>query len=157
MKITDNYVFFKSGVLSQWYKKDMTIDGVKFTSCEQYMMYMKAKTFNDDEIADKILNTNNPAEQKQFGRQVKNFDKNVWDSLCLSIVYKGNLNKFTQNNTIKEYLLSFENRFFVEASPTDKIWGIGLDINDKNIDNPLNWRGTNLLGTVLTLVRNELM
>lgn len=75
---------------------------------------------------------------------------------CLSIVYKGNLAKFTQNQKLQEELLNTEDRFLVEASPLDSIWGIGMAENDEGVDNPLNWKGLNLLGQVLTLVKNQL-
>ena len=156
MKITDKYVFFWNGFLSQWYPSQMTIDGIKFTSCEQYMMYKKAELFDDTEIMWDILLTDSPKEQKRLGRMVKNFNKDIWDKKCFSIVYKGNLNKFQQNNELKNQLKQTENKYLVEASPYDTIWGIGFGEDDENIEDPSRWNGLNLLGSVLMLVRNNL-
>ena len=155
MKITDNYVFFWSGIYSQWHKAPMTIDKVEYNSCEQYMMHQKALLFGDNEIAELIMKETNPREQKKYGRMIKNFDKSTWDKNCLAIVYEGNLAKFSQNADLKEKMLSTGNRIFVEASPLDNIWGIGLDENAKGIENPSYWLGLNLLGQALTIVKKE--
>ena len=156
MKITDNYVFFWNGIYSQWHKAPMTIDKVEYNSCEQYMMHQKALLFGDNDIAELIMKETNPREQKKYGRMIKNFDKSTWDKNCLAIVYEGNLAKFSQNADLKEEMLSTGNRIFVEASPLDNIWGIGLDENVEGIENPSYWLGLNLLGQVLTLVKQEI-
>ena len=157
MKITNKYVFFWSGIYSQWHKANMTIDGVKYNSCEQYMMHQKALTFGDKEIAKLIMEETNPKEQKKYGRMIKNFDKSVWDKVCLGIVIKGNYFKFKQNENLRTQLLSMKDRVFVEASPVDHIWGIGMSEDDPNVEYPMCWKGLNLLGQAITIVRNELV
>ena len=156
MKITDKHVFFWNGIYSQWHKASMTVDNIEYNSCEQYMMHQKALLFGDSEIAELIMNESNPKEQKKYGRMIKNFDKAAWDKNCLAIVYEGNLAKFTQNVELREQMLSTENRIFVEASPFDSQWGIGMDENAPGVENPSYWMGLNLLGQALTLVKNEL-
>ncbi len=157
MRITDKYVFFWNGIYSQWYEAPMIIDGIEYNCCEQYMMHQKALTFGDTEIAKLIMEETNPRLQKKFGRMISNFDKSVWDKCCVSIVYKGNYAKFTQNKELKESLLLTDKRILVEASPVDNIWGIGMAENDKGVENPLNWKGLNLLGQALNLVKQELI
>lgn len=156
MKITNKYVFFWDGIYSQWHKATMEIDGSIYNSCEQYMMHQKALVFGDVEIADKIMEESNPREQKKFGRMIKNFDKSIWDSCCLGIVYRGNLAKFTQNTELGEQLLETGDRILVEASPLDKIWGIGMGEEDPGIEDPSNWKGLNLLGQAITLVKQQM-
>jgi ribA/ribD-fused uncharacterized protein len=156
MKTTDKYVFFWNGIYSQWHKAPMTIDKIEYNSCEQYMMHQKALLFEDNEIAKLIMKESNPREQKKYGRMIKNFDKSTWDKNCLAIVYEGNLAKFSQNEDLKEEMLSTGNRIFVEASPLDNIWGIGLAEDTEGIDNPSFWLGLNLLGQALTLVKQEI-
>lgn len=156
MKITDKHVFFWNGIYSQWHKAPMTIDKIEYNSCEQYMMHQKALLFGDTEIAELIMEESNPREQKKYGRMIKNFDKSLWDKNCLAIVYEGNLAKFTQNADLKEEMLNTGNRFFVEASPLDTIWGIGMAEDEMGIDDPSFWQGLNLLGQTLTLVKNQL-
>jgi ribA/ribD-fused uncharacterized protein len=156
MKTTDKYVFFWNGIYSQWHKAPMTIDKIEYNSCEQYMMHQKALLFEDNEIAKLIMKESNPREQKKYGRMIKNFDKSTWDKNCLAIVYEGNLAKFSQNEDLKEEMLSTGNRIFVEASPLDNIWGIGLAEDTAGIDNPSFWLGLNLLGQALTLVKQEI-
>lgn len=156
MKITNKHVFFWNGIYSQWHKAPMTIDGIEYNSCEQYMMHQKALLFDDHIIADLIMQEKNPREQKKYGRQIRNFDKALWEKNCLAIVFEGNLAKFSQNPGLKAEMLSTGNKIFVEASPLDNIWGIGLDENAENIDDPSYWLGLNLLGQALTLVKNQL-
>jgi ribA/ribD-fused uncharacterized protein len=156
MKSTKKHIFFWNGIYSQWHKAPMTIDRIEYNSCEQYMMHQKALLFGDEEIAELIMQETNPREQKKFGRMIKNFDKATWDKNCLAIVYEGNLAKFRQNADLKEQMLLTKNKIFVEASPLDSIWGIGLAEDAEGIDDPSYWLGLNLLGQALTLVKNQL-
>lgn len=156
MRITNKHVFFWNGIYSQWHKAPMTIGGIEYNSCEQYMMHQKALLFDDHIIADLIMQEKNPKEQKKYGRQIRNFDKAIWDKNCLAIVFEGNLAKFSQNPELKAEMLSTGNKIFVEASPLDHIWGIGLDEHAENVDDPSYWLGLNLLGQALTLVKNQL-
>ena len=141
MKITDKHVFFWNGIYSQWYPSSFTIDGNQFVTCEQYMMYEKAILFGDKEIADKILLTELPNEQKALGKLVKGFDRTLWDQHCFSIVYQGNLAKFTQNPELKEELIATGDRVLVEASPYDFIWGIKLGDEQFNLADIWNKNG----------------
>lgn len=151
------YTFFWSGPFSQWAKSKFTTDGQTFNTAEQYMMYSKAKLFEDEEIATKILATSNPRVQKMLGRQVRGFDAEVWQVAAVDVVYKGNYAKFTQNPKLMKCLLATEGTVLVEASPYDKIWGIGLGENDARRIPPKQWPGTNLLGLVLTQLREDLI
>ncbi len=156
MKKTNNYVFFWNGIYSQWDFWNMTIDGITFNCCEQYMMYQKAVFFEDYEIARRILHEVSPREQKSLGRQIKGFDREKWDKACVGFVFKGNYAKFTQNEVLKRELLETGDRILVEASPKDFIWGIGMHEDDAGVENPGNWKGTNLLGWTITLVKKEI-
>ena len=151
-----NYVFFWNGIYSQWYQAPMTIDGIEYNCCEQYMMHQKALTFGDTETAELIMKAKHPKDQKALGRQVKNFDKAKWDTVSIGIVYKGNYAKFSQNVELADELLATGNKIMVEASPYDTIWGIGMGEKEPGINDPANWRGLNLLGWSIMLVRKEL-
>jgi ribA/ribD-fused uncharacterized protein len=156
MKITNKYVFFWNGIYSQWYSSRMTIDGIEYNCCEQYMMHQKALTFGDTIIAEMILESSDPKEQKSLGRKVSGFNKDKWDDVCIGIVFKGNLAKFSQNELLKKTLLSTDDKILVEASPYDKIWGIGLAEDHPDIEDPSKWKGLNLLGWSITMVKKEL-
>ena len=120
----NKYYFFWGGPFSQWALADMVINGVKYNCYEQYMMAKKAEMFEDTEIFEKILDEKDPKEQKAFGRKVKNFDKEVWESHAREIVYVGNYHKFRQSERCFEELERSRGQIIVEASPDDTIWGI---------------------------------
>lgn len=141
---------------SQWLPALFQVDGIEYKNTEQYMMAQKAKLFGDDEIFQKILTTANPKEIKALGRLVKNYQESVWVEHRFEIVVKGNLAKFSQNQQLKQFLLNTKDRILVEASPVDKIWGVGLAADDENAEKPLQWKGLNLLGFALMEVRKQL-
>ena len=142
--------------LSQWYPCEFKEDNITYTSAEQYMMAEKAKLFGDDEIRREILSTSDPRKCKALGRKVKNFDKAVWDKNKEKIVRHGNAEKFMQNRELRNFLLSTGDKVLAEASPVDRIWGIGLGKNNPNALNPEKWRGQNLLGFALMNARNDI-
>ena len=155
----DVYIEPNETCLSQWFPSEFVDkNGRQFCCCEQYMMANKAELFGDSENLQKILASRNPDEIKTLGREVKNFDQDVWDKNCQEIVFQGNLYKFSQNEKLKNYLLSETfDTIFVEASPYDGIWGIKLGISKAKTVSPLNWKGTNFLGFQLTRVRDYLL
>lgn len=150
------FEFFFAGPFSQWYFADFVVDGIKYCTAEQYMMAGKARLFKDEQTLAKILLSRYPRDQKQLGREVKNFKVDVWNAHARDIVYEGNWAKFTQNPGLRDILLKTEDRLLVEGSPTDQVWGVGLSCSDGNIQNPKNWKGTNWLGEVLTRVRDDI-
>jgi len=148
------YTFFwaNKSPFSQWYPSKFTdFNGVGFSRAEQYMMYAKAIMFGDDCVAKKILETTEPWEQKNLGRQVSGFDFTIWNAHCREIVTVGNYFKFTQNEKLKKTLLLTGDTLLVEASPYDRIWGIGFD-EQHALANIERW-GTNYLGQCLVEVR----
>ncbi|OAT50630.1 COG3236 family protein [Proteus hauseri ATCC 700826] len=142
---------------SQWYPAPFILDDVRYSSAEHYMMAEKARIFNDMEIRARIIATSNPGTAKALGREVKGFDQSIWEQQRIEIVIRANEAKFSQNKNLSQFLISTGTRVLVEASPVDKIWGIGLSEQDKEANNPLLWRGLNLLGFALMKVRSRLI
>lgn len=142
--------------LSQWYIKDFKENDLLFNCMEKYMMYNKALLFDDKDIANEILNNNQPKAIKELGRKVKNFNDELWDKMKYKIVFTGNYYKFSQNTDLRNFLLSTKNKVLVEASPYDKVWGIKIKYDDENIENPFCWKGKNLLGFALMEARDEI-
>ncbi len=141
---------------SQWYEIAFKDDSITYSTAEHYMMAQKALLFDDLDCYNKIIQTPNPGAAKAFGRQVKNFTESIWLENRWDIVVKANLLKFSQNPKLKEFLLNTSNRILVEASPVDKIWGVGLAKDNPKIENPNLWKGLNLLGFTLMEVRELL-
>lgn len=142
---------------SQWWPCHFTVDGITYSCAEQFMMAEKARLFEDKEMEEKILKAGHPKEMKALGRLVRNFDKEKWDLSCFSIVEKGNMAKFSQNPELWNFIKHTNKRILVEASPRDRIWGIGMGKTNPEAENPMKWKGTNLLGFALTRVRDELL
>lgn len=142
---------------SQWWMCDFQVDGVNYICAEQYMMAEKARMFGDTENLQKIMEAGHPKVMKAYGRAVQGFDKVKWDSACQEIVRKGNMAKFSQNPELWAFLRNTGLRILVEASPRDRIWGIGMGKANPDAENPLKWRGTNWLGFALTWVRDQLL
>lgn len=156
MKITDKYVFFYKDWPSNFQRTKIfvKINGKQhiFTSTEQAFMYEKAMFFNDYEIANLIYHNDNPNECRKLGRQVHGYNDEEWSKVRYVIFYKYNLLKYTQDQKLQEKLLDpkFDNKIFVEASPIDRIWGIGYSEDDNRIEhNESSW-GKNYLGRILT-------
>ena len=145
-----------NGYLSNWWLSDFEVDGIKFTSAEQYMMYGKAKLFGDMETQDKILDVTDVAKIKALGREVKGFDDAVWTANREQIVYMGLKAKFSDDAELKEKLLSTGDAILAECAVHDRVWGIGLSMKDPNRFNVEKWRGLSLLGKLLMKVRDEL-
>uniref|UniRef100_A0A7S0MLR9 NADAR domain-containing protein n=1 Tax=Cryptomonas curvata TaxID=233186 RepID=A0A7S0MLR9_9CRYP len=150
-------VLFYGGWLSQFYPvsfKDAS--GQAYNCCEQYMMSNKAKHFGDEEARRKIMMASKPQVHKSIGRTVRNFNADEWDKVCDEIVFHGNFLKFSQNKELRSKLLGTGEKLIAEASPTDRIWGIGLAAADPLAHNVATWEGQNRLGKAIMRVRELL-
>lgn len=144
------------GSLSQWFPAEFTVDGDRYRTAEHFMMAEKARLFGDGEIRAQILDCTTPAEAKALGRAVRNFDERRWNAERFEIVVRGNVAKFGQSPSMREFLLRTGNKVLVEASPSDRIWGIGMTAQDEFALQPQKWRGRNLLGFALMAAREQL-
>src|SRR4051812_9119459 len=153
----EQFTFFWKSRLSQWHRAPFVLAGVTFTHAEQYMMYFKALLFGDHEAAARVLAADTPAEQQAVGRTVRGFDEATWSLFREGVVFAGNYARFSQNADQRELLLATRGTTLVEASPHDRIWGIGLAADDPRAKDRTQWRGLNLLGDALTRVREVLI
>ena len=142
--------------LSQWYPCRFVEDGKVYNSAEQYMMAAKARLFGDDAALARIMSATSPRDCKRLGRSIKGFSEELWKAKRFDIVVLGNCHKFGQNLELGEFLMNTGNKTLVEASPYDRIWGVGMSADDPRINDPRNWRGMNLLGFALMSVRDYL-
>ena len=144
------------GFLSNWYLSNFTKNGIEFSSMEQYMMYCKAMCFHDETIAKQILQTDDVTRIKELGRLVSNYNDQIWSGMRQIIVYEGLVEKFSQNQELSDALLNTGDAFLAECAVKDKVWGIGLSMTDPKRLEPSLWRGQNLLGFALMMVRKKL-
>ena len=156
-KITDTHVYFWGDkTLSNWGPAEFEYRGKHFYNSEQAFMWEKAILFDDQEIAEKILENDNPSTVKALGRKVKNFDLPSWSEKSYQVMVDVCYAKFDQNPKLKETLFSTGDKTIVEASPMDRILGVGLHWENDEILDELNWNGMNLLGKALMEVRENL-
>ncbi|UTW56640.1 NADAR family protein [Kordiimonas sp. SCSIO 12610] len=160
------YVFFWShkdpsgtvskACFSQWYPRGGVEGDYSYLTAEHYMMAEKARLFGDQRKFDEIIDAENPGKAKALGREVLSFDQAIWNKHKFDVAVRGNYIKFSQNSDLKEFLLNTGKRVLVEASPVDPIWGIGMSVDDPEVENPEKWKGQNLLGFALMEVREML-
>lgn len=146
----------EKGFLSNWYISKFEVAGRVFSSMEQFMMYQKAICFGDEAVAEQILKTDDVARIKELGRMVSGYNENIWNGMRQLIVYEGLVAKFSQNEELKERLLQTGDALLVECAVHDRIWGIGLSMKDERRFDISQWRGKNLLGYALMMVRNKI-
>jgi ribA/ribD-fused uncharacterized protein len=142
--------------LSQWWPSPFTVDGVEYRTAEHWMMAGKARLFGDAEGERRVLAAGHPSEAKKAGRLVRGFDEVVWERERFGIVVEGSVHKFAAHPDLREFLLNTGGRVLVEASPVDRVWGIGLAADDAGAYDPERWRGPNLLGFALMEARERL-
>ena len=164
---TADYLFFwghtpkttdgvDAACLSQWFPRTFTVDGVHYLTAEHWMMAEKARLFRDEEALARVLVAKTPAEAKKIGREVRDYDDVAWGKTRLEAVVRGNVAKFGAHDDLRAFLLATKQRVIVEASPRDRIWGIGMGASNPDARLPARWRGRNLLGFALMEARERL-
>lgn len=153
----DTTVFFsKNSILSNFYTSaPIIIQGEKYNCTEQFYQKSKAEHFQDDVTAAAIMRSVDPAEQYRLGKKVKRYSDHEWMKRAKQVLSVANMAKFQQNDHAKRVLLGTGSNTLGEASAS-KIWGIGLKLNDQNVTDTSLWSGENIMGKVLTEIRNEL-
>lgn len=146
----------ENGYLSNWYPSAFVVNDIRFTSMEQYMMFMKAILFGDTQIRSRVLCTDNVAKIKKYGRQVQGFNQEIWDFHKRGIIMSGLLEKFSQNPELKGMLCRTGSAVLAECAVKDTVWGIGLSMHDERRLHPEYWKGQNLLGECLMHTRSIL-
>lgn len=146
----------ENGYLSNWYMSPFTADGIRFSSMEQFMMYRKAVAFGDRDRAAQILDTEDVGRIKELGRLVSGYDDNYWNGIRQIVVYEGLYAKFSQNEELKRLLRATGKAVLAECAVKDRIWGIGLSMDDPDRLDRRKWKGQNLLGYALMMVREKL-
>lgn len=149
------FEIFYDGDFAQFEKSNFTIKNVNYFCVEHYLLASRAILFNDKEMLEKIMESKSIRQAKIFGKNIRNFNQEVWDKHKLNMSYVSNLCKFQQDEVLKFKLLETENSILVNADVYDDVWGIGKKITDLDIRNPHSWRGENYLGFILMKIRED--
>lgn len=157
---TDAIFFYRVGdaygAFSNWAPTPFTVDGVSFSTAEQYIMYRKCLTFGDTVTAEKLLSSDSPKEQKALGREAAGYIDSVWAGIRQTVAIRGLYAKFSQDAELKRLLLGTGDAVLVECTSNDRIWACGLDKDDDDRLSADRWKGQNILGFALMEVRNML-
>lgn len=145
-----------NGFLSNWYLSPFELDGIQYSSVEQYIMYQKCKVFADEISAAAVMSTNDVAAQQSIGRLSKGYISEVWAGLRQMVAFRALMAKFDQNDDLKQMLLDTGEAWLVECARSDKNWACGVRLNDERRFDTANWDGQNLLGFALMEVRRNL-
>lgn len=146
----------ENGYLSNWYPSVFSVGDIEFSSMEQFMMYQKAICFQDKNIANQILDTDSVSRIKKLGRMVAEYNENYWNGIRQIVVYEGLVAKFSKNDDLKKKLRNTGHAILAECAVKDLIWGIGLSMDNPKRLNRAEWKGKNLLGYTLMMVRNKI-
>ncbi len=154
-------LFFQSpdgpfGFLSNWYISPFELNGIRFSSAEQFIMYSKCTAFGDADSAKAVLETDDPARQQAIGRKAKGYNGNVWAGMRQMVAYEGLTAKFGQNEELKRKLTDTGDAVLVECSGSDRVWACGIRPDDERRFDASLWDGTNILGFTLMHVRDRL-
>lgn len=141
------------GCLSQWWPCRFEVNAVPYTTAEQFMMASKARLFGDVRVLERILSERSPSRAKAWGRSVRPFDGQVWERHRFDVVTVASVAKFGSDGALRAHLLGTNDALLVEASPRDRIWGVGLSRDNPLVHEPAKWRGRNLLGFALVRAR----
>lgn len=157
-----DFVFFwkpdqPNGYLGNWFNAPFHANGIHFYTSEHYMMYHKALLMGDQEIANAIIQNPDPSTAKKLGSRVKPWNEEIWIRERCRIMYEACYAKFSAHLGLRNLLIATGDAVIAEASPLDKIWGIGIGVTNKDSANPQQWKGLNLLGKVLMKVREDLL
>ena len=161
MPATENVVGFfheygPNGWFSNWYPAVFTVDGVTYLNAEQYLMHQKALCCGDTATAARVMEDPDPKTVKLLGRAITPYDDAKWAAVRQEVIYWGLLAKFGQNSGLKHQLLSTGDALIAECSPNDRIWGIGIPLDDPRHQDPAQWQGESILGKALMRVRETL-
>jgi ribA/ribD-fused uncharacterized protein len=158
MRKTEKFTFFWTikDVFSNLYPAIFVYKGIQFNCSEQFITYAKAKTFNDEKVAEKVLAAQDPKIHKDLSNLIDNYDEDIWKKREEKVVYLACYEKFKQNSSLFEKLLETEDTILVDTSLTDTQWGIGMRDNDIGVEDPNNWKGLKKFGAILTQVRDNL-
>lgn len=135
----------------------LVIDDMSFYCTEQYYMFYKARVFSDKEAMKQIMQTKDSKLMKRIGSNVKGFDQDKWYKIAIQVMVIASIKKYEQNPALRRQLFETAGTELVETSPTDERWGIGLSLFDWRLRDKEMWRGMNILGRLLTMLRDKLL
>ena len=157
---TDAVFFHKPeepyGFLSNWYPSPFELDGERFSSVEQFIMFRKCCLFADTDMQVAVLSTDNPAKQQEIGRSAPWYNEKIWGGVRQVVAFRGLMAKFSQNKELGQQLLDTGNAVLVECAGSDRVWACGLHLDDEDRLDASKWRGTNVLGYALMEVREAI-
>ena len=159
----DAFCYYKpdgqNGFLGVGQVAEFEIDGLRFSSVLQYLLFKRCLICNDKRRAYRLLSTDNPDKQITMA-----YERNseylqyirAWEGIRQLSAYRAQLAKFTQNKLLHDMLLATENAIIVECSKSSRIWSCGFSLDDPSRLKMEQWLGSNMMGFTVMAVRDEI-
>ena len=141
--------------LSNFHPCKFKVDGLTYSSSEQWIQHCKAKYFKDNISMAQIMSSENALESKLLGRDIIGYDERKWKDVAYQECYRGLFEKFQQNENLKKVLMDTGNKTLVESS-YDQTWGTGFPLNDPACLDRTKWYNPGILGKLLMDIRSKL-
>ncbi len=156
------------GFLSTFYPVEFTMDRVKYYTIEQAVAAEKARRFHYDDLRTEIMKTRAPRTMRTKANGIipKSISEthgaasprlDEWENkLRLETLEEATYQKFRQHSELREQLLGTGDATIVLADSAEKVDGIGLALDNKDLLDSAKWRGENKYGKILMSVRKRL-
>ncbi|KAL7071548.1 hypothetical protein ACQ4LE_009622 [Meloidogyne hapla] len=148
--------FTKAYAFSNHFKCYFYVDDLRFCCTEQFYMYYKAVVFGDTESANQIMEMTEARDMKRVGSYIRLFNTEKWRKISILVMTICNMEKYKQNEELRRLLFETGDTLLVEATAQDLYWGAGIDVDSASIRDKQNWPGKNVLGRILTRIRDVL-
>ena len=134
--------------------KEFQVGDDKYLCLEQYIQYKKARFFEDEETASKILQAKSIKAFQSLGSKIKGFNAEKWGKEKYSIMRSGICYKFAKDKDLKKKLARTGAYTLAFCGFQDKFWSCGCKETDPAIYHTSLWSGQNMYGKALMFARD---
>ena len=140
--------------LSNFHPAKFTVGDKTYHCSEQFIQESKALFFNDQESAERIMDTTTAIECKNLANNIMDFDPDSWNTSAKEICAKGINEKFLQNQELLDILLTRTGTKTIIKSAKDDIWGTGVALHNPNCLKRNKWVSQGIMGEILQELRD---
>ncbi len=144
--------------LSNFYISPFTIAGVQYKCTEMYLMAKKAEICQDEAVRSVVMSAKRAVDCKKRGDGLNWDTKKLgdWYVFAADRLREGTLTKFAQSSQLRLSLFRTRGTRLVEAT-RNSFWGCGASKDKAKGVHPSEWKGRNIFGDLLTVIRSEMI